>query len=481
MLAEKAAFLFYDLAWKLAVPLLRGNQRLADGFEARTLRHRIPEPANLWIQAASAGEAYLAESLIRNLRPAGPVNVLLTSNTRQGMDILEQAVKAVTPNDRGLNAQTAYFPFDAPSVMDKAVRHICPEVMVLLESEIWPGLLAALKRYGCRVLIINGRLADKSLKRYQIWPRLWRSLRPERVLAVSEADAERFALLFGRQGVEIMPNIKFDRISDSLSCIDNPLRDILPEDMPFLVLGSVGDEEEALTEKMILNIRSTRPDILIGLFPRHIHRVEQWKTRLNRIGIRWTLRSELPECKNSFFAHDVKNPECKNSFFAHSVTTPECKNSFFAHDVKNPECKNSFFAHDVKNPECKNSFFAHGTVIIWDTFGELSPAYRLSKAAYVGGSLLPLGGQNFLEPLIAGIVPVIGPYWEAFAWVGHEIMKQGLVRVAADWKEASEILLGQLEISPPPEDIRALSLEYLRNRQGGTARSCALIAEFLDR
>jgi len=285
------------------------------------------------------------------------------------------------------------------------------------------------------VLIINGRLADKSLRRYLIWPRLWRSLRPDRVLAVSEDDAERFALLFGKQGVEIMPNIKFDRISDSLSSVNNPLREILPSNIPFLILGSVGDEEESLIEKTILHILSRCPDILIGLFPRHIHRTEQWKITLNRIGIRWTLRSELPECKNSFFAG---------------------------------------------NPECKNSFFANGTVILWDRFGELSLAYGLAKAAYVGGSLVPLGGQNFLEPLIAGIVPVIGPYWDAFAWVGNEIMEQGLVRVAADWKEVAEILLRQLETSPPPEHIRALSLEYLRTRQGGTARSCTLIAEFLD-
>lgn len=423
-IAEKAVFFFYDLIWKLAVPLLRRNQRLAEGFEARRLRHSIPEPANLWIQAASAGEAYLAGSLIKNLKPAKPVNILLTSNTRQGMDILRQAVDEITPNDRGLKAQTAYFPFDAPSVMDKAVRHIRPEVMVLLESEIWPGLLFALKKYGSKILIINGRLADKSLRRYRIWPRIWLSLRPDKVLAVSEDDSKRFALLFGNRGMEIMPNIKFDRIGDSLSCMSNPLRDMLPSNISFIILGSVGDEEESLIEKTILHILSARPDIVIGLFPRHIHRTENWKTRLNRIGIRWILRSELPECKNSFFAN--------------------------------------------------------GTVILWDRFGELSLAYGLAKAAYVGGSLVPLGGQNFLEPLIAGIIPVIGPHWESFAWVGRDIVKQGLVRVASDWKDLGEILLEHIKTSPSPEQIRALSLEYFRTRQGGTARSCSLIAEFLD-
>jgi 3-deoxy-D-manno-octulosonic-acid transferase len=121
-----------------------------------------------------------------------------------------------------------------------------------------------------------------------------------------------------------------------------------------------------------------------------------------------------------------------------------------------------------------------GTVILWDTFGELTLAYELSKAAFVGGSLAPLGGQNFLEALTCGVVPVIGPSWENFAWVGHEIVEQGLVRNAADWNEVADILVEGVKKSPSHEKVREAALRYVKDRQGGTIRACRLIAEFLN-
>jgi 3-deoxy-D-manno-octulosonic-acid transferase len=121
-----------------------------------------------------------------------------------------------------------------------------------------------------------------------------------------------------------------------------------------------------------------------------------------------------------------------------------------------------------------------GTVILWDTFGELSSAYELSKGAFVGGSLASLGGQNFLEPLTCGVIPVIGPSWENFAWVGREIVEQDLVHVAADWKEVSNFLLESIEKTTPREKVRKKALMYLKNRQGGTAKACSLIENLLN-
>ena len=121
---------------------------------------------------------------------------------------------------------------------------------------------------------------------------------------------------------------------------------------------------------------------------------------------------------------------------------------------------------------------SHGTVILWDTFGELSQAYEISKAAFVGGSLAPLGGQNFLEAVTCGVIPVIGPSWENFAWVGSEIINQGLVKVAADWEEVTDALSKGIINSPPHETIRKSAFEYLKDRQGGTEIACRLIHQF---
>ncbi|MCP4367213.1 MAG: 3-deoxy-D-manno-octulosonic acid transferase, partial [Deltaproteobacteria bacterium] len=370
------AFQLYNIAWNIAIPALRLNKRLAEGFKQRTLRKKLPK-ADIWIQAASVGEAFLAKELLDHIKPSNPTRILVTTNTSQGIEILNQAVSEINSTNNEITAFTAYFPFDKPTIMARAVNDVNPIIMVLLESEMWPAHIAALKKNGCKILIINGRITSKSLSRYLIWPSLWSALSPDKILAISKNDAKRFATLFGRDHVDVMPNIKFDRIGsvESTTFTKNPLKNILPLEKSFLVLGSVRYEEEHLIEKIIADILHRQPEIVIGLFPRHIHRIKHWKNTLNRMAIPWVLRSETRQ------------------------------------------------------------IVSYGTVVLWDTFGELSFAYKISKAAFIGGSLAPLGGQNFLEAVTCGIVPVIGPSRENFAWVGSEIIDLGLVKIAADWKE----------------------------------------------
>ena len=420
-LSIKAAFQLYNIGWNIAIPALRLNKRLAEGFRQRTLREKLPE-ADLWIQAASVGEAFLAKELLDNFKPSNPTRILLTSNTSQGIGILEQAASETTPNNRGITAFTAYFPFDKPTIMARAVRDISPKIMVLLESEMWPGHMAALKINGCKILIINGRITSKSLSKYLIWPSLWRTLKPDKILAISKNDAQRFATLFGKNRVDVMPNIKFDRLDSKESSLNtkNPLETIISHGTHFLVLGSVRQEEEHLIKKIIADILHRQPETNIGLFPRHMHRIKHWKNTLSRMAIPWVLRS------------DTRN-----------IVSP-------------------------------------GTVILWDTFGELSFAYKISKTAFVGGSLAPLGGQNFLEAITCGIIPVIGPSWENFSWVGSEIITQGLVKIAANWKEVTDALVKGIENPPSHETVRKSAFEYLKGHQGGTEIACRLVIEFLN-
>ena len=293
--------------------------------------------------------------------------------------------------------------------------------MVLLETEIWPGLLRALKNYDCRTIIVNGRITDKSLKRYLLWPSIWAQLRPARVLAISRADADRFKQLFGRDGIEVMPNIKFDRLASATATDDDPnkINNIVPRDRAFVVLASVRREEEPLVNKIVQKLLHKQPQAVIGLFPRHLHRIQAWQEILNHAGIRWSLRSETKT----------------------QVTA--------------------------------------GTVVLWDTFGEMLPAFKLCKSAFVGGSLAPLGGQNFLEALVSGVLPVIGPSWENFAWVGQEIITSGLLRVAGDWEEVAACLLRDMDRPSSREDVINRALEFIKTHQGGTAKACKEIAACL--
>ena len=353
----RSALYLYDKIWRTLLPFLRRNRRLGEGFAQRTLKSPL-ETADLWIQAASVGEVYLALEIIKRLCPVNNTRILLTTNTRQGMEIIAKAASDLDPTRLRVQTRAAYCPLDRPSIMLQAVQQVRPQVVVLLESEIWPAMLSALKKAAIPVLIINGRMTARSLKHYRIWPGLWRWLQPAEVLAISQADAARFADLFKGAPVSIMHNIKFDRLSlpDAETPKETDLNRLIQPHQLFVVLGSVRQQEEDLIARMIRKLHNNQPGAVIGLFPRHSHRISFWQKTLGQLHLSLKLRSQW------------------------------------------------------KQP------LKDGGVILWDTFGELGRAYESAQAAFVGGSLAPLGGQNFLEPLIYGVRPVIGPHWDNFRW-----------------------------------------------------------------
>ncbi len=404
------------------MPFLRLNSRLADGYDQRTLKKDMPSKADIWIQAASAGEAYLAEEIVNGFESRKPLSILLTSGTRQGVDILSRTVNALSGKNN-ISCRVSSFPFDSPSIMEKTVNNINPKVMVLLESEMWPGHLFALKKYGCKTVVINGRMTDKSLGKYLLWKSFWHSIKPDMIYAISKKDAGRFGKLFGSKMVEVMPNIKFDRFGSDETDFrsGNPLEKIITRDTSFVVLGSVREEEEPLVEKIILDILKRKPETIIGLFPRHMHRTKHWSNALGRMNIKWALRTNT--------------------------------------------------AKPAEN----------GRVILWDTFGELVHAYKYAGAAFVGGSLVPLGGQNFLEALNCGVVPVTGPFWDNFSWVGSEIVNEGLLRIAEDWRGASDALVEIMNNPPSREKVISEAGKYMKSRQGGAAFACRTIKDLLEK
>lgn len=420
-LLHKTAFGLYDFSWRIALPWLKLNHRLAEGYDQRALNDGSPEVADLWIQAASVGESFLALEILKNLQIAHPIKILLTSNTRQGIDILNQALPEKINHQSRLQTVVRYFPFDKPSIMAAAVAGIQPKLAVLLETEIWPGLLQALKAQGCKSIIVNGRITAKSLNRYHLWPSIWQTLRPDKILAISPADADRFGRLFGRRGVAVMANIKFDRLAPSSSVDVEPeqIESILPAGVSFVVLASVRQEEESEVKKLVHEIARHQPQAVMGLFPRHIQRLEYWQDALTQLGRPWILRSA------------------------------------------------------VSNP------VPAGTIIVWDTFGELMPAYRLAQAVFIGGSLAPLGGQNFLEAIISGVIPVIGPSWENFAWVAQEIIAAGLLRVADDWRQAAALILQDMDAPRRRAEVIKTARQFFETRRGGTDQACRQIESML--
>jgi 3-deoxy-D-manno-octulosonic-acid transferase len=416
---DKVFSSIYQLVWWAAIPFLRHHHRLADGYAHRCLTDSHLTRADLWIQSASAGEVYLAWEILKRLPDEPPLRVLATTNTRQGMGILQQAIQDLSESGSNMEIQASYFPFDSPVIMKKVIRLVRPRLMVLMETELWPALLSGLKQAQCPVLLLNGRLTPKSFDRYMIWPSFWRRRKPAIIRAISTGDRDRLAALFDDPSVATMPNIKFDRLTndDSSSAPLASLMKWLPSHQPFLILGSVREAEEAHVENIIQYLLKRHPDTVIGLFPRHMHRVHHWQKALQRLGIRWTLRSGAPLNK--------------------------------------------------------------GGVVVWDVFGELGLAYPLASAAFVGGSLVSLGGQNFLEPLVKGVPTIIGPFWDNFKWVGQEILDRGVLHQADTWKQVAEFLVAGIINPAEKKRVKNKALDYIRVRQGGTHVACGLINTYL--
>jgi 3-deoxy-D-manno-octulosonic-acid transferase len=418
----KFAFRLYGLGWQIALPFLKMNSRLAEGFDQRRYGpSRISAPIDIWIQAASAGESYLATAILEQISTENALKILVTTNTRQGLDILNTFVSAKRYPLKKI--YLSYFPFDKPPNMANVVRRLTPRVTVLLETEIWPGLLLALKKKSLPAIILNGRLTSKSLKHYLIYPSPFRAVAPQKIAAISKADADRFGQLFPDTPVTTMSNIKFDRTSfpDSTHPKQNALEPLFGRPSNLIVLGSIRAEEESLVIKIISKLLRHLPHIRIALFPRHMHRLDAWQDRLNQSGHPWIRRSAI------------------------------------------------------------NQPVAQGMLILWDTFGELAAAYALAKTVFVGGSLADLGGQNFLEPLSYGVRPVIGPYWENFFWIGQKILSKQLVIRCNDWQAVTTALINDFNSPVNPEQLKTEAQTYIKARQGGTRTACAIIDGMLIR
>lgn len=402
----------YNLAWFLARPFLHRSPRLALGWAQRTLRDTANGPFDIWIQAASGGEALLINMVLQELAAILPphkrLRILATSGTKQGIDSLEKG-RTQLPAGDSLEVTIAYFPFDAPVLMAKAFGRFAPKLAVIVETELWPGFLVQARQNHVPVFLINGRMSEKSFRSYRHFRGFFKKYGPEKVWAISPHDGGRFAGVVGVERVVLMNNIKFDRIEpkDDFNA-NTPIAGLLPPAAPFVLLGSVRREEEELILRTITATLAVRGDIVIGLFPKHIERADHWLHLLRAAGITAIKRSQVLERRQP------------------------------------------------------------GTVIVWDVFGELAGAYALAAAAFVGGSLVNLGGQNFLEPLVFGLQPIIGPYWKNFAWVGREIITSGLVKEVGDETALTAALLATIDGSRPRSEVTQEVRRFFLPRKGGT-------------
>jgi 3-deoxy-D-manno-octulosonic-acid transferase len=314
-----------------------------------------PEQAQrLWLHAASVGEVMAAQPILTELRTSHPhLRIWVTVITPGGHEVASRWVGSLV--DR-----VSYAPFDIPGPVVRALRTIRPNVLLIMETEIWPNLLYLARRWGAKIVLANGRISDRSYPKYRrIRPVVaWALSQFHRVLAQSEGDAERLRSL-GASNAEVAGNAKFDQAEQPLSKAE---RDViradlkLPSDAPVLVVGSTRvTEEEKLVLDSYIAARDQLGALTLVFAPRHVERAGEVEAEMVSRGLAPVRRTDYAK-----------------------ITDPR-------------------------------------SVVILDTLGELGRVYSVADVVYIGNSLTaPGGGQNLLQPLAQGKPVIFGPYMNNF-------------------------------------------------------------------
>ena len=411
----------YSGFWFVALFFLKRNKRVRDGWNERTGNKLPVGKFDLWIQSASGGESLLTSMLLEHLGgdswTKGKIKILVTSTTRQGIDTLEKVIDQLKGNSN-IEVHKAFFPFDAPWIMQKVFSHISTRLIVVMETELWPSFFVEAKKKNIPLFLVNGRMSQKSYKSYRYLKVFFRKYGPDRIWAISEDDQNRFIEVCGEGKAQLMHNIKFDRMEPSQASDSSDIQKLFETNKQIVLLGSVRKEEEQLILITIKELKKKRNNIQIAIFPKHVERADSWLELL-------------------------------------SLETLTC----------------------VKRSEFDGN--TDYDVIVWDTFGELAKTYNVADTVFVGGSLVELGGQNFLEPLAYGIRPVIGPSWYNFSWVGKEIIEEKLVIEVQSIDELAAALINELDSPERKKIVLKRVNSYLSSRKGGTQLVCREIVNEL--
>src|SRR3984957_7883784 len=306
----------------------------------------------IWVHAVSVGEVLAASRLVNELSACAPqYRVLLSTTTRTGQRLARERT--------GAN-HAFYFPLDFPWIVRRYLRVLDPVLLVLVETELWPNLLSACRQNAIPVAVVNGRISDRSLPRYLRLRRQWKGILSgvSIVLAQSQEDVKRLKAIGAPAGrVSFAGNLKFDVRSAEPAPITPTLREKLPAGTRVLVCGSTLEGEEEILLDAFHQLLKTIPDCVMILAPRH-------PERFARVVQLMKNRKETCVRRSNWMKRPVK--------------------------------------------------IKPGTVILLDSIGELASVYALASVAFVGGSLVPAGGHNPLEPAQFGVPVVMGLHYENF-------------------------------------------------------------------
>ena len=408
----------YTLLWILALPLVllrllwraRRQPAYLRHVGERFGRYRIRAPlAVIWVHAVSVGETRAAEPLVRALLERWPEHsVLLTHMTPTG----RETARALFKDEA--RVLRAYLPYDVGCFVHAFLRHFRPMFGVVMETELWPNLLAACRRRRIPVMLANARLSERSARRYARLPALT-ALTMKALAAIgaqTAADAARLAQL-GARRVTVTGNIKFDITPPAeMLALGQTLRARIGE-RPVVLAASTREGEEALLVDAFM--RHAPADALLLLVPRHPQRFD-------------TVAAELA---------------------ARRLVTQRRS------------------ADETIAPRTR--------VLLGDSMGEMFAYYAAADVALIGGSWLPFGGQNLIEACAVGTPVVVGPHTFNFQAVAEDAVRAGAALRTEGADAGMRAALALLADDDARTRASAAGRAFATTHQGATARSITIL------
>ena len=405
-----AVFLVVTLPYWLLQMLRHGKYRagLRQRFGAVPPQLlKIRGQPTIWIHAVSVGEVVASSAVVEALQRDFPSHrVLISTTTSTGHKLATRKFGA---------ENVFYFPLDFAWAVRPYIDAVHPQLCVIAETEFWPNFLRLARRSGAGIAVINCRISDRSLpgyRRLRFWlPKVLACV--DLFLAQTEEDQRRLLEIGAAQTrVQVAGNLKFDVAPPPMPSIAASLRASFDASGagPILVCGSTLDEEEGLLLSAFRNILATHPKTVMILAPRHPERFADVAALVEQLGFRvW---------RRSLWSGEP----------------------------------------------------LAGGVLLLDSIGELAALYSLATVAFVGGSLVPRGGHNILEPALYGVAIVTGNHYENFRDIVNYFLSRNAVRVVG-MAELALVFMELIENNEERTKLGSNALAALDSQHGATART----------
>jgi len=362
------------------------------GFMSPEVFEGMKGAPRIWVHAVSVGEVTAAAPVVASLRAHYPeACIILSTGTETGQEMARRIVPGATA--------FIYYPLDIPQVIRKVIQRINPDIFVPTETELWPNFIRICRENAVKIVMVNGRISPRSFKRYAATRFFWKGILGaiDDIGVISEVDGERLEVIgMPRSRIHVLGNAKYDSLAAKASPElqkEMARRLNMAQGDRVFVAGSTHEGEEQIVLDVYESLLETYPDLKLVIIPRHIERGQAVLAMVRDRG------------------------------FEDAITMNEI---------------------------VSGKQRAAERVVVVDVIGELFAVYSLATFVFCGGSLVPRGGQNILEPAAWGKVMFYGPFMDDFRDEKDLLEKSG---AGITVKTAEELLEGILKVLSDPEGL----------------------------